>query len=450
MLEDTTIASIITPLYESSVGVIRISGKNALPIIKKIFHPVNEERFKEEKSFSVYLGNITNEQGEPLDQVLLLLMKGPHSYTTEDVVEIHTHGNPYLLKTILKTLIKLGAVQSEAGEFTKRAFLGGRLDLSQSEAVMDIIRSRSKGAVKASLSQLEGRLGKKIQELSAEILQILAYMEASIDFPEDEIEGSMEKESIKITIASIILSLEEMLQTYEEGRLLKEGIMTILTGPPNVGKSTLLNQLLGEERAIITEIPGTTRDSIEAPINIGDLSLNLVDTAGLRETEDIIEKIGIEKTHEYLNRGDLILLLLDAADPGEEELITLVKNMDKPYFILYNKADKLDKIPDIEDEHTLYISGKEGLGIDDLKEKIKVTFLKKEPEDIYIHSLRYYEALERGREALVSFLNNFETTPYDLLSIDLKEAYEALGLVTGTSLSEELLDTIFSQFCIGK
>lgn len=453
MLTETTIASIITPLYESGVGIIRISGPQALAIGEKIFLPANEKRFAQKTTFQVFLGDLIRQDGSKLDQVLLLLMRAPHSYTGEDVLEIQTHGNPYILQEALKIILNLGALQSTPGEFTKRAFLNGRLDLNQSEAILDLITTKSSKGLEVALNQLEGKLSLKIKELNNLILPLIAFIEASIDFPEDEIDSPLNDAAILLAINNLELSINELLNTYSCGKILKEGLTTVLLGEPNVGKSTLLNQLLGEDRAIITPIAGTTRDSIEASVNLGGLVLNLVDTAGLRETADEIEKLGIEKTYSYLERSGLALLLLDGTrpvTPKSLELINELKALKKPYFILINKIDLGSPKLILEDSQIVYISAKTEEGLDTLISKIKETFLQENKEGIYINNLRYYQALTGAKNSLDSFKAGLGSVPYDLLSIDLRDAYDHLGEITGEKISEEVMTKIFQEFCIGK
>ncbi|AMP21254.1 hypothetical protein AZF37_08955 [endosymbiont 'TC1' of Trimyema compressum] len=451
-MEETTIANIITPLYESGVGIIRVSGSQALSIVDDLFTPVNQKRYSKKETFTIHLGYI-KDQETVLDEVLLLLMKGPNSFTGEDIVEIQTHGNPFILDTILKLLLKKGATLSEAGEFTKRAFLNGRLDLSQGEAILDVIQAKNKKSLQMALNQLEGGLSSKVHNIEKDTLSMIGFLEASIDFPEDEIDSVFSKEDLKKTIHQIIKEINGLLETYHDGKILKEGITTVLVGAPNVGKSTLLNTLLKENRAIVTHIPGTTRDSIEEKTTIGDLILNLVDTAGIRDTEDAIEKIGVEKTYDYIEKSQLILFLLDSTKTvsnEEQQLLDKIKKMKKHYLILNTKID-LAKNTDNLIENSLPISAKDNLGIKDLENAIKKIFLHKNEENIYLTNYRYYEALEKSKKAYLQALEALESAmPYDLVSIDLKEAFEALGIITGTALQENLLNEIFSKFCIGK
>lgn len=454
MLKDYTIANIITPLIECGVGIIRISGKEAFLIIDKIFKAYSSSYIKKE-SHKVYLGTIHNESGDKLDEVLVLLMKGPNSFTGEDTVEIHCHGNPFILQEAMKVILKNGARKSEAGEFTRQAFLNGKLDLTQSEAILDTITANNQKALTLSLNQLEGSLKNKIGALKEDLISIIAYLEATIDFPDDEIEESYTNDVINSRINNLLDEINKLLSSYNTGRIIKEGIMTVMIGRPNVGKSSLLNSLLNEDRAIITHLPGTTRDAIEEQINIGDLVLNIVDTAGFRETEDIIERIGIKKTYEYIDIAQLIIFLVDATQgltPEDLHMIDYLKKLEKNYIIVMNKVDLLDEEKIKATGDIIFISAKNRTGLEELKNGIRELFIKEEIEDYCISNLRYYESLIKAKGALDIFQESLESkiVPADLLAIDLKDAYIALAAITGDDFTEDLLDNIFSKFCIGK
>lgn len=448
-MEDYTIAGIITPPGEGGVGILRLSGRKALAIAEELFQPYGRAALAPR---TARLGRLSY-QGEALDEALVLYFQAPASYTGEDVVEIQCHGNPFILREVLKACLALGARQSEAGEFTRRAFLHGRLDLTQSEAVLDTIKARSRGALALSLNQLQGGLKRRITSLREELLSLAAYLEASIDFPDDEIQGTYSRERLEGEGQRILKELQSLLSTYREGKILKEGILTVLAGRPNAGKSSLLNCLLQEDRAIITDIPGTTRDALEEEVLLGDLLLRLVDTAGLRETQDPIEELGIRKAQDYLERAQLVLYLADGTKGLTEEdqrNLEALQAMEKEYFLIYTKWDLLDK-PLPPGPRSLTVSAREGWGIEELKEEIQRLFLGRETETEAIASLRYFEALSQGAEALGSFLRGLgEELPYDLLSIDLREAWGALARITGEDYTEDLLEAIFSQFCIGK
>lgn len=454
MLKDYTIANIITPLIECGIGIIRISGNEAFMIIDKIFKAYSSSYTKKE-SHKVYLGIIHNENGDKLDEVLVLLMKGPNSFTGEDTVEIHCHGNPFILQETMKVILKNGAKKSEAGEFTRRAFLNGKLDLTQSEAILDTITANNQKALTLSLNQLEGSLKNKIGALKEDLISIIAYLEATIDFPDDEIEESYTNDVINSRINKLLDEINKLLDSYNTGKIIKEGIMTVMIGRPNVGKSSLLNSLLNEDRAIITHIPGTTRDAIEEQINIGDLVLNIVDTAGFRETEDIIERIGIKKTYEYIDIAQLIIFLVDATiglTVEDQLMLEHLRKLEKNYIIVMNKVDLIDESNIETSDDIFFISAKNGTGLDELKYGIKKLFIKDEIEDYCISNLRYYESLIKAKSALDMFKESMESQiiPADLLAIDLKDAYIALATITGDDFTVDLLDNIFSKFCIGK
>ena len=452
MILNKTIANIITPPGKSGVGIIRISGDKAFKIIDQLFTAYDKDSFNKKESHKVYLGEIINKQGQKLDEALVLIMKNPNSFTGDDTVEIQSHGNPFILKEILKEVLSLGGSLSEAGEFTRRAFLNGKLDLTQSEGILDTINATNKMALTQSLSQIEGKLKKKVKITLNTILEIISYLEATIDFPDDEIENTISTDNIIAKTKKINEEIEKLLKTYKEGKLIKDGVTTVLIGKPNAGKSSLLNSFLNEDRAIITELPGTTRDAIEEQIILDELTLKIVDTAGFRETEDKIEKIGIAKTYEYIDIAQLVLFLIDATSgitKEDQKMIDYLDSMEKNYLIVYNKSDLLKTY-----DHTngIYISAKNGSGLEKLMEEIKNLFLDKEAEEIYLNNFRYYESFDKGKKAIESFNEDLlrGDIPYDLLTISLKEAYLELASITGDNFTDELLDKIFNQFCIGK
>lgn len=454
MFKEETIANIVTPLIESGVGIIRISGSRAFAIIDKMFTN-KSQGFINKESHKAFLGTLHDREGKILDEALVLLFKGPRSFTGEDTVEIHCHGNPFILKETLKEIVALGARKSQPGEFTRQAFLNGKLDLTQSEAILDTIEAGNRKALEMSLNQLEGSLSHKIGTLKEELINMTAYLEASIDFPDDELDFTYTTEVLKERTSHILVEINKLLSTYKQGKIIKEGIMTVMIGRPNVGKSSLLNRLLGEERAIITSLPGTTRDAIEEKINIGDLILNIVDTAGFRETEDMIEKIGIKKTYEYINLAQLVIFLADATEglgAEDKEMLEHLRAHKKDHLIVMNKADLTDKRAMEEDDDIIYISAKEGTGIEELKDRIRNIYINEGMEDYLISNLRYYESLVKAKEALDTFLSSQESgiVTADCLVIDLKDAYLALASITGDDYTEDLLDNIFSKFCIGK
>lgn len=455
MIENKTIANIITPPGKSGVGIIRVSGEQSFMIIDQLFKPYDQQSFKAKESHKAYLGKVVRSNGSLLDEALVLLFKGPNSFTGDDTVEIQAHGNPFILREILKEILLLGARQSQAGEFTRQAFLNGKLDLTQCEGILDTINASNKLALQQSLSQLEGSLRKKIKNISKELIQLSAYLEATIDFPDDEIDSSLSRTEIAVKADNIRKTTDDLLKTYQQGKLIKEGITTVLIGQPNAGKSSLLNSFLNEDRAIITELPGTTRDAIEEQIILDELTLKLVDTAGFRETEDKIEKIGIAKTYDYIQIAQLVIFLIDASKgltTSDQKMLDHLDRLEKKYLLVYNKADLLSQEILEKNVGRIYISAKHSTGLEILMSRIKEIFLEKESEELYLNNLRYYESLNKVRTSIETFIRELsrEDIPYDLLTIHLKEAYQELSFITGENFTDELLENIFNQFCIGK
>lgn len=451
-----TIAAISTPPGEGGVGIVRISGSGAFNVAKKIFRPARSGNWLSE-SFKLHYGHVINGTGSVIDEVLLSVMKAPHTYTREDVVEINCHGGSVPVREVLRTVLSTGARLATPGEFTKRAFLNGRIDLTQAESVIDVIRSKTEASLKVALSQLKGGLSERINGMQYKILGILAQLEASIDFPEDDIEEKNRNE-IKEAALSAVEDLDELIVAAGRGRIYREGIMTVIAGRPNVGKSSLLNTLLGRERAIVTDIPGTTRDVIEEMINIRGIPLVLADTAGLRETGDVVEKIGVEKTRQFIEGADLILFVIEASEGVIEEDREIMDTVDrKKTILIVNKIDIVDN-PQLQgvigDIPRVEISALKGLGIDKLENKIEemVTGGRAgSPDSIIISNMRHESALKRARGHLQEFLSQVdEEVPVDLLSIDIRSAWESLGEITGSTVTEDLLDRIFNDFCIGK
>ncbi|MFZ5597868.1 MAG: tRNA uridine-5-carboxymethylaminomethyl(34) synthesis GTPase MnmE [Bacillota bacterium] len=455
MTQDT-IAAISTPSGEGGVGIIRISGENAFNIGKKIFRPSKPGEWLSE-SYKMHYGHIVDSSsGRVIDEVLLSVMKAPHTYTREDVLEINCHGGMVPLKETLRLVLSLGARLAEPGEFTKRAFINGRIDLSQAESVIDVIRSKTETSLRVAMSQLGGGLSKKIKSLQDSILGILAEIEASIDFPEDDIEERAVQEILK-SAQKIVRQLDELISAADRGKIYRDGLKTVIIGRPNVGKSSLLNALLGRERAIVTNIPGTTRDVIEEMVNIRGIPLILADTAGLRETEDLVEKIGVEKTREFLAGAELVLFVVDASEGitrGDREILN---NVDREKTLLIiNKKDLAEKavIGDEWNLNRVEISALLGEGLERLEKKIEeiATGGKTGLSDsIMVSNLRHEEVLNRARKHMEDFVASLKGgVPADLLSIDIRNSWEALGEITGSTVTEDLLDRIFNDFCIGK
>ena len=458
MIKDT-IAAIATAMSSSGIGIVRMSGPDAFEIIDKIFQPKKVgKKLSNEKGYSLHYGFIKD--GEDLiDEVLVLAMRGPHSYTAEDTIEIDCHGGIFVVKKILETTIKYGARVAEPGEFTKRAFLNGRIDLSQAEAVIDVINAKNEMALKSSLSQLKGSVHTKIVSLREEILYEIAFIESALDDPE-HISLDEYPETLLPKVQKINQELKKLLLTCDNGRFLKEGIQTVIVGKPNAGKSSLMNVLVGEERAIVTDIAGTTRDIIEEHISLNGISLNMIDTAGIRNTEDVVENIGVSKAKEYAEKADLILYVVDGTkkmDEADEEIWPILEN--KKVIILLNKSDLDNMITKEELEEkfdfpVIPISAKEETGINLLEDTLKEMFFQGElsfNDEIYITNMRHKEAIQNAYESMQLVEGSIlDGMPEDFFSIDLMNAYKALGIVIGEEIEDDLANEIFSKFCMGK
>ena len=457
-MKKDTIAAIATAMSSAGIGIVRISGSEAIEIIQKIFRGKKEKNFAEEKTYTIHYGYIADGE-EIIDEVLVMLMKAPHSYTGEDTVEIDCHGGIYVVKKIMETVIKYGARPAEPGEFTKRAFLNGKMDLSQAEAVIDIIDSKNEYALKSSVSQLKGSVQKKIGEIREEILYHTAFIETALDDPEHiSVDGY--GETLKKVVDNLLEEIRRLLISADNGRIIKEGIKTVIVGKPNAGKSSLLNVLVGEERAIVTDIEGTTRDVLEENIQFQGVSLNIMDTAGIRETKDVVEKIGVDKAKNHANEADLIIYVADASRPlddNDEEIIEMIR--DKQVIVLLNKSD-LDMVVTKEElqeklnKPMIVISAKEEQGIKELEETLKEMFFHGDisfNDEVYITNIRHKTALQDAAESLEKVLISIENgMPEDFYSIDLLDAYESLGSITGETIGEDLVNEIFSKFCMGK
>lgn len=454
-----TICAIATGATNAGISIIRISGEEAINIADKVFVAKKAgKRLVEQKTFTIHYGNIVSD-GEIIDEVLVSVMKAPNSYTAENVVEINCHGGMLVTRKVLETILKAGARLAEPGEFTKRAFLNGRIDLSQAEAVIDVINATNNDAVRNSVGQLSGKLRDRIHVLREMILRDTAFIEAALDDPEHiAIDGFTDE--LRKNVDTELEQINSLIQSFENGRIIKDGIKTVILGKPNAGKSTLMNTLSGTDRAIVTDIPGTTRDTIEELITIDGITLSIVDTAGIRDTEDIVEQIGVNKAISELEKSDLILYVADASAPldeNDEKIISLIK--DKPAIVLLNKSDitNVISISEVEKKTALpviSISAKEQTGIDTLTAKLREMFSigqigKK--EEIYITSLRHKEKLDEAGAYLNEVLNSIENDmPEDFYSIDLLGAYKALGEILGEEIEDDLADKIFKEFCMGK
>lgn len=454
-----TIAAAATAMGSAGIGIIRISGTDAFAVLEKVFRPKNEKKvMSEQPGYTVHYGMAVDGE-QVLDEVLVMLMRGPHSYTAEDTAEIDCHGGRLVMQKILEAVLKNGARAAEPGEFTKRAFLNGRMDLSQAEAVMDLIQSKNEMALKSSLAQLKGNVRQEIEKLRAQILYEMAFVEAALDDPEHiSLDGYSEELLEKMR--GIAAEVERLLKSSESGRMLKEGIKTVILGKPNAGKSSLLNVLLGEERAIVTEIAGTTRDVLEEQLQLGEVSLQLLDTAGIRSTEDVVEQIGVERARKQAKDADLILYVADSSrvlDESDEEILKLLEG--KKALVLLNKSDLAPVItPQIMRERTghpvLVISAKEGAGIQELEEKIRSLFFRGEVDfndEVLITNLRQKQALMDASKSLSMVIESIENgMPEDFFTIDLKDAYTSIGFIIGEEIGDDLANEIFGKFCMGK
>lgn len=457
--ETETIAAIATAMSNSGIGIIRISGDEAIQIADKIFKSVKEEkRLVNVKSHTVHFGHIHDGENI-LDEVLVTVMKAPNTYTREDIVEINCHGGVIVLKKVLNLIFENGARPAEAGEFTKRAFLNGRIDLSQAEAVIDVINAKNEYALSNSVSQLKGGISLKIKEIRDKILNQIAYIEAALDDPEHMSLDGYDEELRGIT-EGIVDELYKLIKSSDNGRVITEGIKTVILGKPNAGKSSFLNAVLGTDRAIVTDIEGTTRDTLEEHINIDGISLNIIDTAGIRDTEDIVESIGVKKAKELAAEADLIIYIIDsskALDDNDREIMEIIRG--RKSIILFNKSD-LETVVDrkdvdiYEDIPVINISAKNQTGIDEFENTVKEMFFKGElrfNDEIYITNARQKNDIRQAYDSVNLVLKSIEEgMPEDFFTIDLMNAYEYLGRVVGEAVEDDLVEKIFSEFCMGK
>lgn len=460
MPDSDTIAAISTSLGNSGIHIIRVSGEETFDIIEKIF-----KKGKSKKDFhidgidshTIHYGYIIYD-GQCVDEVMLSIFKKPNSYTTDNLAEINCHGSSYIAKKILEIIVKLGGRLAEPGEFSKRAFLNGRIDLSQAEAVMNLIRSKNDYSLKSSMSQMRGDLSSKIKYVREKLLHDTAYIESSLDDPEHyNLTGY--NSVLETNVKECINVIDKLVSSFTYGKVISEGIDTVITGKPNAGKSSLMNNFLNEDRAIVTDIPGTTRDVIEYSVNIGDININLIDTAGIHDTSDRIEKIGIEKTLKYLKDAQLVLYVIDISDEMTDDDIELYKKIRNiPHIVILNKSDK-NTSPHFDaglfnESVCVNYSTLDKTGFDILVSEIKKMFLDNVIDienEIYITSVRHLELLNKARESLTNVLNEIDCDlSEDMLTIDIMDAYEYLGLIIGETVNEDLFDKIFSEFCMGK
>ena len=454
-----TIAAISSAAGNSGIGIIRVSGDEAIEVVDKIFRPANKnKKLANVESHTVHYGHIMDGD-KTLDQVLVIVMKNPHSYTGEDTVEIDCHGGMLILKKVLDLVLKNGARTAEPGEFTKRAFLNGRIDLSQAEAVMDLINSKNDFALNSSIEQLKGGVSDAIKDIRKDIIYHIAFIESALDDPEHISLDGYDEEITKM-LNENINKISKLVNSFDNGRIMKEGIKTVILGKPNAGKSSLLNLMLGEDRASVTDIEGTTRDTLEENINFNGLSLKIIDTAGIRDTEDLVERIGVNKAKEIAKEGDLIIYVVDGSrelDDNDREIIKLIN--DKQAIILVNKSDmdtviNIDELKKDSNRDVILFSAKNGEGMDQLEEEIRNMFYSGKVtynDQVYITNARHKEALENALESLKQVKNSVDAgMPEDFYSIDLMDAYTDLGLIIGESVEDDLVNEIFSKFCMGK
>lgn len=456
---ETTIAAISTAMSASGIGIVRISGEDAMNVIARIYRSKNgRKNIKEVKTHTIHYGYIYDGD-ETVDEVLVMVMRGPKTYTGEDTVEIDCHGGVYAMKRVLETVLKNGAQVAEPGEFTKRAFLNGRLDLSQAEAVMDVIQAKSEVALKSSVQQLKGSVLRAVKEIRGKLLHHIAYIETALDDPEHfDLEG-YPQELLEVAEEQK-KKVQKLLSSADDGKMIQEGIRTVILGKPNAGKSSLLNFLVGEDRAIVTEIAGTTRDTLEEYISLHGISLRIIDTAGIRETEDVVEKIGVEKARQMAEKADLILYVVDSSQPldeNDQEIMELLRG--RKSIVIYNKTDlasavDMGSLKEKTGSQVIPVSVVEETGVEELEKAIREMFFQGEisfDDEVYITNARHKAALEEAEKSLEMVTESIDAgMPEDFFSIDLMGAYEALGRILGESLGEDLVNEIFSKFCVGK
>ena len=458
---EDTISAIATAIGEGGIGIVRVSGSKAAVIASQLFAAKTGKPLTAELSHRAVYGTVIDpDSGQKIDEALLLLMRAPKSYTCEDVAEFHCHGGPVPLQQVLELTLKAGARLAEPGEFTKRAFLNGRLDLAQAEAVIDIIRAKTDTSLKAAMGNLSGRLSTEVKALRQDVLRMIAQLEAAIDFPEEDIEEAAAGEVAQL-IQMVDARLAALLATAQTGRILREGLATVIIGKPNVGKSSLLNALLREKRAIVTDVPGTTRDIIEEYVNIRGIPLRIIDTAGIRETTDIVEQIGVERARELVNQADLILLLLDSSTPlSAEDKAVLALLAGKQAVVLINKSDLPVQLATAEiaaytaGRLVLRISVTQDQGLVELEQAIADMVYSgqvSQGEAAFVSNVRQADALRQAQGRLAEALATIEAgMPPDCIVVDLRAAWEKLGEITGDTVGEDIIEQIFTQFCIGK
>ena len=461
MFLDDTIAAIATAPGIGGIGIIRVSGPEACDVVNRIFHSKPSVPLGERQTRTIHYGHIVHPKtGKTLDEVIVVLMKGPHSYTAEDVVEIQCHGGFVSVREILKVLLSEGVRQAEEGEFTKRAFLNGRIDLTQAEAIIDIIDAKTEQSLEVAVNQLDGTLSKYIRSLRDELIAMIAHLEVTIDYPEEDIE-EVSAQEVRTGLAPILEKMDTLLATAQRGKLLRDGVMVSIIGRPNAGKSSLMNALLREDRAIVTNIPGTTRDSIEEFLTIQGIPVRLIDTAGIRETEDIVESMGVTKARQYLDKADVVVLVIDGSkplEPEEQELLQLITN--RPSIIFLNKADQAQYVSKEEIAalgtftEIVTISAAQGEGMDEMA-KVITSLVQggtvQASHEAMLSNVRHITLMEQAKVSLdQSILAIDSGMPIDLIVTDIRAAWELLGDITGESLRESMVDELFKRFCLGK
>ena len=460
MIYNDTIAAISTAPGVGGIGIIRVSGLDAVEIVDKVFKAASKKTLKEAPSHTIHYGHILNKDGRVIDEVLVMLMKAPKTFTREDVVEINCHGGPVPLEAVLMEVIRNGARLADSGEFTKRAFLNGRIDLAQVEAIMDIIEAKTEVSLSQAVNQLEGKLSKQIKEYQDMLIQIIARIEVSIDYPEYD-EDEPLAEDFKDDIRALNDKLKQLLATADTGKMIREGVKTAIVGQPNVGKSSLLNALLEENKAIVTDIPGTTRDIVEAYLNIEGMPFLLLDTAGIRETEDIVEKIGVERSKESITQADVVLMLIDSSRELDQEEIALMNELKgRQVIFVLNKTDLTPVITQeilkvyIGDQPIVSISAMKQDGLNELRQAMKNFIVNKGisiGQEATISNQRQKQSLVKAIESLDKVSDTIDMgMPEDCIAIDLHDAYGHLGNIVGEALKDEIINELFTRFCLGK
>jgi tRNA modification GTPase len=460
-MKEDTISAIATPFGTSGTGKVRISGPDAINIGSKIFEASSGIDISEADSHTAHHGYVVNPKtGKTVDEVLAIVMIKPRSFTGENVLEFDCHGGMVPLESVLELTLEHGARMAEPGEFSRRAFMNGKLDMAQAEAIIDVINSKTEKSLNIAMEQLKGGLSEKVNKIKDDVMELLAHLEASIDFPEDEIEG-FNSSQLEERLKEIKEPIQKLIKTAKQGKLYQEGIKTVIVGKPNVGKSSLLNYLLQENRAIVTDVPGTTRDVIEEYINLDGIPLKVIDTAGVRESEDVVEKIGVEKTRESLKKADLVLMMLDVSQGLTEEDIKVYNLIKEQHtIVVINKTDldeniDLDELEEQFKEHPLlWTSVKEEKGMEELKNTILEEIFQEQinvDSDVMVTKVRHRDALNKAFESIEKVEQSLENgMPFDFLTIDLKDVLFYLGSITGENVTDDIIDQIFSDFCLGK